>query len=175
MGGVDIEGKPLLDDIRKRYREDKGLDSDMGDWDSWHISFWEGFYEVAAELPGFCDAFGDLSERNPNRSYFCDLSSGAPHRHIALQVYTSRKNLGVACGEWFDNNEDYPKYLADKTAIEASVDAKGATWTWYPADANKKSRFPFLHKRLDVNDPAERAEAYDWMIEMAWAFRRIFG
>lgn len=172
---VDIEGKPLLDEIRKRYREDKGLDSDMGDWDSWHISFWEGFYEAAAELPGFCEAFGDLSERKPNRSYFCDLSSGTPHRHIALQVYTSKKNLGVACGEWFDNNEDYPKYLADKTAIEASVDAKGATWTWDPADANKKSRFPFLHKRLDVNDPAERAEAYDWMIEMAWAFRRIFG
>lgn len=172
---IDENDKPLLDDIRRRYREDKGLDSDMSDWDSWHIDFWNGFYEEASELPDFCEAFGDLSERRSNRSYFCDLFSGTPHRHISLQVYTSKKSLGVACGEWFDDGEDYVHFLEERTTIEDSIAAKGTTWNWDSADASKKSRFPNVHKSLDVNNPKERAEAYEWLIEMAWAFKRVFG
>ena len=172
---IDGHDSPLLDDVRKRYRQDKGIDSDLSDWDSWHVAFWGGFYAIASELPDFCDAFGDLLERKPNRSYFCDLSSGTPHRHISLQVYTSKKNLGVACGEWFDSNDEYSRFWEERTHIEDFVKASGATWNWDPVDANKKSRFPYVHKRLDVNDPIERVEAYDWLIEMSWFFRRIFG
>lgn len=171
---VAAEGKPLLDDIRKRFRADKGVDSDMSDWDTWHIAFWEGFYELASDMPEFCDTFGDLSERKPNRSYYCDLVCKSPNRHLTLQVFTSKKKLGIVCGVYFNDNENYPGYFKRRKEIESSTDPLGATWNWDEIDIDKRSRFVSLHKRLDINDPVKRFEAYDWFVHATWAFKRAF-
>ncbi|MDY2777017.1 MAG: DUF262 domain-containing protein [Collinsella sp.] len=172
---IDEEGHPKLNDVRMRYRRDHGLDQDMSDWDTWHIVFWQGFYDLASNHDDFCDSFGDLSERGANRSYSCSLPTRMSGRRIVLQVLTRKKNLGVNCAMYFDEPEDYRKIHSDQSAIMDQIGNSLEPWTWDDPDIDKKTRCFFVHHHIDVNDEDEREKAYRWMIDMTWRFRTMLG
>ena len=172
---VEDEGSRLLDDIRSQYRDDHGMNREESDWNSWHMDFWEDFYAIASDMPDFCEAFGDLGERKPNRSYFCDLFSGTPGRHISLSALTSKRNLGVCCGEYFTDPDSYSAFYERRQQIEESLALEGVEWHWDDPSSPKKSRNPYAHKRFDLDDPEERMQAYSWLIEASWAFKKVFG
>lgn len=171
---IDNVSNELLDDVRKRYRIDKGYAIGEDDWNSWHIAFWDGFYEVASDSPEFCEAFADLSTRKPNRGYYCDLPSSIAGRHISLQVLTNKKKLGVRCGEWFTDIAEYRDFYNRKNDIEALFKDDSVNWFWDDPSATKNSRMPYVHKYFDINDEAERMNAYFWFMESAFKFKRFF-
>lgn len=171
---LDKDPKTILDDVRKRYRADRGLSTEQSEWNEWHIAFWNGFYELTSEMPDFCEVFGDLTERIENRSFTCNLRCGTPQRHISLQVLTRKANMGVICEERFDSAELYPEFHDKREEIMSSVEVGDGVWHWDELDEPKRSRIAHVHKRMDLNDEESRAEAYDWLVKMAWQFKRAF-
>lgn len=171
---LSCDPQKTLGDVREQYRADNGLPVERSEWNEWHIEFWRGLYELAAGMPDFCETFGDLTERAENRGYTCDLGHGAPCRHIDLQVLTRKTSKGVVCEEWFEASESYVKFFEKRDEIMASMEVDDGVWYWDKLDEPKQSRVARVHKRVDVDDEEGRAKAYDWLISMAWQFKKAF-
>ena len=61
---------PIIDELRTKYLLQSG-ESVTSDNKRFRAVFWSGFYEYCAEQQGFCDVFGDVSDRRNARIIGC--------------------------------------------------------------------------------------------------------
>lgn len=145
----------------KTVRKSTGSD-DLGKAALKQLNFW-------TNLKSFANEKGVIMfSQTPGAQHWYNISIGSSEAHIGLTVNTRDDVFG--CELYIDNNKELYKYLNDKKSdIQAQL---GAELEWI--DAKKASRILQRKQNCSLDDTAAATSHYEWFIDRAKAFHKIF-
>lgn len=160
---------PVIDELRSEYLLQAG-ESVTSDNKRFRAVFWSGFYEYCAEQQGFCDAFGDVSNRAQCKDHWVSfgLSTGKYHLDtllLAIEGY-------VAVDVWFRDINAYKVVYLLKDDIELSLDCFGLELHWDDLVEDKKTRAIVVRRKADF-DSEDWQDLYAWLVDWMWKLRAV--
>lgn len=141
-----------------KHGDGKGL----GETDLKKLDFWTKLksYAVEKKVP--------LFRQTPRPQHWYDISIGSSDAHISLTVNTRDKLLG--CEIYISDNKPLFDFLkSQQTAVEQQL---GAALEWI--EAKKACRAVQRRENADIDNEAGIAALFDWLIERAAAFEKVF-
>jgi hypothetical protein len=136
---------------------------DLGATDLKKLNFWTKLKSYAAEKKIA------LLRQTPTPQHWYNISIGSSEANISLTLNTRENSL--ACEIYIENNKQLFNFLkVQKASIEQQV---GAELEWI--DARKASRVVQRKVNADSDDETHLTELFDWLIERAIAFEKVFG
>lgn len=136
---------------------------DLGETDLKKLNFWTKLKSYAAEKKIA------LLRQTPAPQHWYNISIGSSEANISLTLNTRENSLG--CEIYIGDNKQLFNFLkTQKTSIEQQL---GAELEWI--EARKASRAVQRKVNADIDDEARVTELFDWLIERAMAFEKVFG
>ena len=145
--------------VVKRSSEGKGL----GETDLKKLDFWTKLksYALEKKVPSF--------RQTPRPQHWYDISIGSSEAHIGLTMNT-RDNL-LGCEIYINDNKPLFNFLkSQQVAVEQQL---GAKLEWI--EAKKACRVVQRKENADIDHEAGIAALFDWLIDRAIAFEKVFG
>ena len=136
---------------------------DLGETDLKKLDFWTKLKSYAAEkkVP--------LFRQTPAPQHWYNISIGSSEAHIGLTINT-RDNL-LGCELYINDNKPLFQFLKNQlSAIEQQLGAKLEC-----IEAKKACRMVQRKENADIDDDVALPAHFDWLIERATAFDRVFG
>jgi len=136
---------------------------DLGETELKKLDFWTKLksYAVEKKVP--------LFRQTPAPQHWYNISIGSSEAHIGLTMNT-RENL-LGCEIYINDNKPLFQFL--KTHQGAIEQQLGAKLEWI--DAKKASRIVQRKENADINNEATISALFDWLIDRAIAFDKVFG
>lgn len=136
---------------------------DLGETDLKKLNFWTKLKSYAAEKKIA------LLRQTPAPQHWYNISIGSSEANISLTLNTRENSL--ACEIYIDDNKHLFSFLkSQKASIEEQL---GAELEWI--EARKASRALQRRVNADIDDETHLTELFDWLIERAMAFEKVFG
>lgn len=160
------EDGPLLDELRSKYLLMKGS-SVTADVRSFHMTFWDGFYDFCANSEDFTDFFGDPSTRGDNKGCWTSFGMGTPGMRLSVLLYVCPSIVGVQlhCRD----SSSYARVLPLKEEFNVKwQDENVGSIEWDTPDEDKKSRNVQVLKDADY-DHDDWNDLYQWLV--TWLFK----
>lgn len=145
--------------VVKHSSESRGL----GETELKRLDFWTKLKSYAQEkkVP--------LFRQTPGPQHWYNISIGSSEGHIALTVKISENQ--VACEIYINDNKSLFNSLKDqRSAIEGQL---GAELEWI--EAKKACRVVQRKENADIDNETGVTALFDWLIERATAFEKVFG
>jgi len=109
-----------------------------------------------------------LFRQTPGPQHWYNVTIGSSDAHIGLTVNTRENMLG--CEIYINNDKDLFKYLQDqKQEIEEKISSQ-LEWI----DANIASRIVQRKPDFDLDNEAETEASFNWLIDRASTFHKVF-
>jgi len=137
--------------------------NEVGETKLKQLNFWQNLKTYANEKSV------SLFRQTPSPQHWYNISIGSSDAHIALTLNT-RDNL-LGCELYINNNKELFSFLREKVGAD-EIEEKMGSLEWI--DAPKASRIIQRKSGADLDDGKEIKEYYDWMIDKAIIFHRIF-
>jgi len=136
---------------------------DLGDTELKKLDFWTRLKSYAAEkkVP--------LFRQTAAPRHWYNISIGSAEAHVGLTV-NARENL-LGCEVYIRDNKPLFQYL--KSQLEYIEKQLGGKLEWI--EAKKACRVVQRKENADIDDEAGIATLFDWLIDRAVAFDRVFG
>lgn len=145
--------------VVKHSSEGKGL----GETDLKKLDFWTKLKSYAA------DKKVPLFRQTPAPQHWYNISIGSSEAHVGLTMNT-RENL-LGCEIYINDNKPLFTFLkSQQAAVEQQL---GAKLEWI--EAKKACRIVQRKDNADIDNEAGLATLFDWLIDRAIAFDRVFG
>ena len=136
---------------------------DLGETDLKKLDFWTNLKSYAA------DKKLSLFRQTPAPQHWYNVSIGSSDAHIGLTLNTREHRLG--CEIYIRDNKPLFNFLKDqRVAIEQQL---GGKIEWI--EAKKACRAVQRKEDADIDNEAGTTELFDWLIDRAIAFERVFG
>lgn len=136
---------------------------DLGETDLKKLNFWTKLKSYAGEKK-----IG-LLRQTPAPQHWYNISIGSSEANTSLTLNTREDSL--ACEIYIDDNKQLFTFLkTQKAFIEQQL---GAELEWI--EAKKASRVVQRKVNADIDDEIHLTEQFDWLIERAMAFEKVFG
>ena len=135
---------------------------DLGETDLKKLDFWTKLKSYANDnrIP--------LFRQTPAPQHWYNISIGSAESHISLTMNTRENRLG--CEIYVRDNKPLFNFLKDQQAvIEHQL---GATLEWI--EAKKACRAVQRKENADIDNEEVVTAMFDWLIERATAFERVF-
>jgi hypothetical protein len=145
--------------VVKHSSESKGL----GETDLKKLDFWTKLksYATDKKLP--------LFKQTPAPQHWYNISIGSGEAHISLTMNTREDLLG--CEIYISDNKPLFNFLkSQQVAVEQQLSAK-LEWI----EAKKACRAVQRKDNADIDDEAGIMTLFDWLIDRAIAFEKVFG
>jgi len=127
------------------------------------LDFWTKFREYANENNS------SLRLRKPNPQHWYNISIGSSKAHLGLIIDTQNNQL--RCELYIPNSKDlFHKLEGCKDEINQRANCK---LEWMPLEGKKASRIRTICE-ADTTDIDKWEQYYDWLIEKAQSFSKIF-
>jgi len=136
---------------------------DLGETELKKLDFWTKLKSYASEkkIP--------LFRQTPAPQHWYNISIGSSEAHIGLTINT-RENL-LGCEVYINDNKPLFQFLKSKRDyIEQLLDGK-LEWI----EAKKACRVVQRKENADIDDEATLTVQFDWLIDRAIAFDKVFG
>jgi hypothetical protein len=145
--------------VVKHSTEGKGL----GETDLKKLDFWTRLKSYAA------DRTVPLFRQTPAPQHWYNISIGSSEAHISLTMNTREDLLG--CEIYITDNKPLFNFLkSQQVSIEQQL---GAKLEWI--EAKKACRVVQRKENADIDNEGGLPVLFDWLIERAAAFDRVFG
>lgn len=139
-----------------------GESKDLGTTDLKKLDFWTKLKSYAVEKKVA------LFRQTPAPKHWYNISIGSSEAHISLTINTREKLLG--CELYISDHKPLFNFLKDQQAkIE---DCLGGELEWI--EAKKASRIVQRRNSADIDNEAQLALLFDWMIDRGIAFDKTF-
>jgi len=140
-------------------------DGDLTDTKTKQLEFWQQLKEFAS------DKYPELKLRTPRPQHWYNVAIGRSDCHVSF-VADSQEDQ-VRCELYIpDSKELYKTLVASKTQIEKELGLVEQL-EWQDLPGKKASRIRVLHE-FTFADPSTWQEAFQWLIETALRFKRVF-
>jgi hypothetical protein len=107
--------------------------------------------------------------RAPLPQHWTNIGIGTSLAHVVLTMHRPDERLG--CELYINDEKDLYQYLMrNRAAIEKEI---GSELEWY--EAKKACRIRQYRFRFDIENPQNYPAHFDWLLERATTFRKIFG
>lgn len=136
---------------------------DLGETALKQLDFWSKLkaYATQKKVP--------LFRQSPRPQHWYDISIGSSEAHLSLTINTKESLLG--CETYINDNKPLFQYLkSQRESIEQQV---GGELEWI--EAKKACRVVQRKKNVNIDDEAAITTYFDWLIDRATAFHRVFG
>lgn len=135
---------------------------DLGQTELKKLDFWTNLKVYASENKV------TLFRQTPSPQHWYNVSIGSSDAHIALTINTREGALG--CELYIDNNKPLFEYLKTKASqLEEQLNGK-LEWI----EAKKACRIVLRKENVDLDDEKNINNLFDWMIEKATVFHKVF-
>lgn len=139
------------------------IQTGLSDTKLMQLEFWTKFREYADENNT------SLRLRKPYPQHWYDISIGSSKAHLTLIIDTQNNQL--RCELYIPNSKDlFHKLEGYKDEINQKVNCE---LEWMPLEGKKASRIKTICE-ADTNDTDKWEHYYDWLIEKAQSFSKIF-
>lgn len=160
------ENGPLLDEMRSQYllSKEERATSDMR---SFHVAFWDGFYDYCANNEAFTSCFSDPGKRADNFGSWTSFGIGMSNMHVLVFVGAFAKSCGVELR--VHDLETYEKVLSFKDQFDSEwMKETDVQVEWDARDKNKKSRRLVIRSVANYDDDwnAIYQRIIDWMFRI---------
>lgn len=135
---------------------------DLGSTELKKLAFWTNLKTYASEKKV------TLFRQTPSPQHWYNISIGNSEAHLGLTINTREGSLG--CELYIDDNKQLFEYLKAKSA-ELEEQLKGRL-EWI--EAKKACRVVLRKEGVDLDDEKNINNLFDWMIENATVFYKVF-
>ena len=158
----DVIEKP--NDWTKEVKKQKQNSSDPSK--QFRLEYWTAFNDYAFSQPLFAKNF---KKRKPSTDHWMTLSLGSSA--YSLDILALKKRNAVVVEFYIhDDKSIFQKLLQHKTDIESDI---GLSLDWRELPDKKASRI-IIEKSVNLDDPNEWNDQFDWIIDTCVKFKRAF-
>ena len=130
------------------------------------LEYWTAFNEYAFTQPAFAKNF---KKRKPSTDHWMTLSLGSSA--YSLDILALKKRNAVVVEFYIhDDKSIFQKLLHHKSDIEAEI---GFSLDWRELPDKKASRI-IIEKSVNLDDPNEWNDQFEWIIDTCVKFKRAF-
>jgi len=136
--------------------------NDLGDTELKKLAFWTNLKAYASERKN------TLFRQTASPQHWYNISIGSSDAHLGLTINTREGKLG--CELYISDNKPLYEYLKTKSIeLEGQLNAK-LEWI----EAKKACRIVTRKEDVDLDDEKNITARFDWMIEKATVFHKVF-